>query len=344
MSLSSRGNETDTAATSNFETDPKHNNESGRNFQAGGGAQHVPDVGGANTGVTDPMHNDGGVTADPTHDNNRGGALKRGAEGAALGGAAGHAEHHGHTGRDAAVLGAGGAACQHEHNEHLNQGQNMAGAGPNTGDSLDSRWNALKRGVEGAVLGGAAGQGHQGHTGRDAGAGGAACQHEHNEHPNQGQNMAGAGPNTGGSLDSRWNALKRGVEGAVLGGAAGHAGHQGHTGRDAAVLGAGGAACQHEHNEHLDQGQNGAGPNTRYANDHNVTNGGGPGVSSNAAAGGVTSNQGNMPNLAEAKKLDRSGKLDKVVGTLTGSTKLKQYGLQKQADAAAIRQQTQLGS
>jgi len=280
MSLSSRGNETDTAATSNFETDPKHNNESGRNFQAGGGAQHVPDVGGANTGVTDPMHNDGGVTADPTHDNNRGGALKRGAEGAALGGAAGHAEHHGHTGRDAAVLGAGGAACQHEHNEHLNQGQNMAGAGPNTG----------------------------------------------------------------GSLDSRWNALKRGVEGAVLGGAAGHAGHQGHTGRDAAVLGAGGAACQHEHNEHLDQGQNGAGPNTRYANDHNVTNGGGPGVSSNAAAGGVTSNQGNMPNLAEAKKLDRSGKLDKVVGTLTGSTKLKQYGLQKQADAAAIRQQTQLGS
>jgi len=60
---------------------------------------------------------------------------------------------------------------------------------------------------------------------------------------------------------------------------------------------------------------------------------------------GVGSNQpdsaGTMPDLNQAKKLDRSGKLDKVVGTLTGSTKLKQEGLQKRADAAAIRQQTQ---
>jgi len=60
---------------------------------------------------------------------------------------------------------------------------------------------------------------------------------------------------------------------------------------------------------------------------------------SNTATGrtpGTTSNQN--PDK-EGKHLERSGKLDKVIGTLIGSDKMKEQGRQKQAEGAALRAQ-----
>lgn len=135
----------------------------------------------------------------------------------------------------------------------------------------------------------------------------------------------------------------------ILSGVAGHEGQHGHTKRDAALGAAGGAAYEHEHHKHQNQNQNqntmGSGGN--YDNNNNMSSGAGTGTGMGGMGGGsgVASNQnqtsggGNIPNAAEAKKLERSGKIDKVLGTLTGSAKLKEEGLQKQADAAALREQ-----
>jgi len=136
--------------------------------------------------------------------------------------------------------------------------------------------------------------------------------------------------------NSRGHVAKRGAEGAALGGIAGHGGHNGHVGRDAAIGGAGAAAYEHEHNRH-----------------HHNQNGNTGGV----GAGGVSDNQNNLsnnnnnnnnnnsqqqaalPNLGDANKLEKSAKVDKVIGTLTGNSNKKAEGLQKQAQAAAIKEQ-----
>jgi len=81
-----------------------------------------------------------------------------------------------------------------------------------------------------------------------------------------------------------------------------------------------------------------------------------PSLASNAATAGMNTNNmgsttnsgmtgGNngpptMPSEAEAKRLERSGKMDKILGTLIGSTTMKQEGIQKQAEGAALRQQS----
>lgn len=67
--------------------------------------------------------------------------------------------------------------------------------------------------------------------------------------------------------------------------------------------------------------------------------GGGGGMGGGMGGGGGMQ-QANLPDLADAKKLERSGKLDKFIGSVTHNTLLKQEGLEKQADAAAIREQT----
>lgn len=73
-------------------------------------------------------------------------------------------------------------------------------------------------------------------------------------------------------------------------------------------------------------------------------------------AGGVSSNQGNnlgggggqqgqgmgqsnMPDLAQAKKLEKSAKMESLIGTLTGNSAKKEEAFEKKAEAAQIREQ-----
>jgi len=121
------------------------------------------------------------------------------------------------------------------------------------------------------------------------------------------------------------NVLKGGATGAAVGGLLGHEGHHGHTGRDAALAGAGGAVLGHEHNRH-----------------HNNA---GVGAGTAGGMGGMGSNQGGGANgTSSHKTLELTGKIERVVGEVIGSTRMQQAGYQKEAEAAAGRgQDTQLG-
>jgi len=68
--------------------------------------------------------------------------------------------------------------------------------------------------------------------------------------------------------------------------------------------------------------------------------GGGMSGAGTGGGGGGNTQQADLPDLQQAKKLERSGKIDKFMGSITGNTNLKNEGLQKQADAAAVRAQT----
>jgi len=164
---------------------------------------------------------------------------------------------------------------------------------------------------------------------RDSGMG-MGTGHQNNAMPQGGLTQGAGVPVQGDPMydNSRGSVAKRGAEGAAVGGLAGHEGHHGHTGRDAALVGAGGAAYEHEHNKHHHN------QNTQNANTGGV------------GAGGVSSGQhqqsaNNMPDLAQAKKLEKSAKMENFIGTLTGNSAKKEEAFEKKAEAAAIRQQVQ---
>jgi len=79
--------------------------------------------------------------------------------------------------------------------------------------------------------------------------------------------------------------------------------------------------------------------NHHHNNNNLAGTGAGAGMGAGAGTGGGMQ-QASLPNATDAKKLDRSGKLDKMIGSITGNQRLKEEGLQKRADAAAVRQQT----
>ncbi|KAG8986450.1 hypothetical protein FRB94_005638 [Tulasnella sp. JGI-2019a] len=171
-------------------------------------------------------------------------------------------------------------------------------------------------------------KGHGGPLGNNIGSGtGMGPGHQNNAIPQGGMTQGTNVPVQGDPMydNQRGSVAKRGAEGAALGGLAGHQGHHGHTGRDAAVLGAGGAAYEHEHNKHH----------------HNAQAGNTGGVGTGGLSSGTHNQIGNsnQPDLAEAKRLEKSAKMEKIVGTLTGNTAKKQDALEKKAEAAAIREQ-----
>lgn len=90
-------------------------------------------------------------------------------------------------------------------------------------------------------------------------------------------------------------------------------------------------ATNHHHNNNLASAGAGVGAG--------AGTGMGAGVGTGTGTGGGMQ-QASLPNATDAKKLDRSGKLDKMIGSITGNQRLKEEGLQKRADAAAVRQQT----
>ncbi|KAG8886866.1 hypothetical protein FRB98_000892 [Tulasnella sp. 332] len=164
---------------------------------------------------------------------------------------------------------------------------------------------------------------------RDSGMG-MGTGHQNNPIPQGGLAQGTGVPLEGDPMhdNQRGSVAKRGVEGAAVGGLAGHEGHHGHTARDAALVGAGGAAYEHEHNKHHNQ---------------NMMQGGNTGATGTTGGGmGVSSNQGNntnMPDLAQAKKLEKSAKIENIIGTLTGNTAKKEEAFEKKAEAAQIREQ-----
>jgi len=170
---------------------------------------------------------------------------------------------------------------------------------------------------------------HKGHAGplgnnMDSGMG---MGHQSNAVP-QGGIQGSSVPVQGDPMydNQRGSVAKRGAEGAALGGLAGHEGHHGHAGRDAAALGAGGAAYEHEHNKHH----------------HNAQAGDTGGVGTGGVSSGADHHQigtSNQPDLAEAKRLEKSAKMEKIIGTLTGNAAKKEDALEKKAEAAAIREQ-----
>jgi len=106
------------------------------------------------------------------------------------------------------------------------------------------------------------------------------------------------------------NVLRGGATGAAIGGLLGHEGHNGHTGRDAALAGAGGAILGHEHNKH-----------------HNNAN----------AGGGVASSQAGANGPSTHKTLELTGKIERVVGEIIGSTRMQEEGYQKEAEAHGVK-------
>jgi len=70
--------------------------------------------------------------------------------------------------------------------------------------------------------------------------------------------------------------------------------------------------------------------------DNNTSSGNYDSSTASGRTPGTTNNQN--PDK-EGKHLERSGKLDKVIGTLIGSDKMKEQGRQKQAEGAALRAQ-----
>jgi len=212
--------------------------------------------------------------------------------------------------------------------------------------------------VEGGALGGVAGHEYQKHhngTGGPGAATGTAAGlfggHEYNKHHN----------NTNAGYDgtnANQGNLRHDVEGGAAGGLAGHEYQKHHDGTGGPGVGTGvavGALGGHEYNKHHHNN------NTNGVTDPGMagTNGVGTGMGTNAgmASGagtgmgmGTTATRGQglpagrndpIATQREARSLMRDGKIEKAVGTVLCSTTLKQKGLQKENNAAALMQQSQ---
>jgi len=143
-----------------------------------------------------------------------------------------------------------------------------------------------------------------------------------NNHTNDNNNTSNG---MNGSGTGQHN-VRHDAEGLAVGGVGAHElnkhGGGGHHGRNDAIgLGAGGLAG-HEYNKH-----SGGGTGTN--------NGGGGGFGTGNHASATSAN----PTEQEARHLERSGKMDKAVGTLIFSKSLKAEGAQKMVEAGAIRQE-----
>lgn len=70
---------------------------------------------------------------------------------------------------------------------------------------------------------------------------------------------------------------------------------------------------------------------------------GASGISPTGRTPGMSSNQpvSDLPSLADARKLERSGKMEKTMGTVLCSTTLKEKGLAKEQEAWQIRGQAE---
>jgi len=353
-----------------------NNNNNNNNNPTGGNAQTGYDPQYDNAGYNDPNagYNNGTNRETGEHQ----GRFKNTAEGAGVGGVAGHEweKHHGGTGPGAGTGAAAGGLVGNEYNRH-HAGAGAGAGGPdyyNDGNGMDNgngtdratgeHQGRFKNTAEGAGVGGVAGhewEKHHGGTGPGAGTGAAAggfVGNEYNRH------HAGAGATAGGqgayddttvgydrngtdrATGEHQGRFKNTAEGAAAGGVAGHEWekHRGGGGPGAGTGVAAGGLAGNEYNRH--HAGAGAGRGPAVASNQPAT---APGMGADTAglgtAGGPHSAGANqpaaVPTQREARHLERTGKIEKAIGSVICSTSLQERGLEKQAQASNISGQHQ---
>jgi len=203
---------------------------------------------------------------------------------------------------------------------------------PTSGAAVDPNQGNTRRDVEGGVGGAFLGHEYQKHHGGGTGPGtgtgavvGGIAAHEYNKHHHNNA-TTGVATNSAGTSDPTDPTYAGGAYPSSGAGA-------GATGLGAGAAGVGGGAMANDPMYNTaDAGTYGSGVGTSAT---------GAGLGA-GRTGGMTSNQptaATVPSMVEARKLERSGKMENMLGTVLCSTTLKEKGLMKEQQAFALRTQ-----